>query len=529
MKISVTILFSIISFWSLNLLNAQEPYNLKIYEFDAYANQFQTFDRVSDSLIAFHGRSAHNESDSISLIGLLDINLDVVCVQRLFIDKLVSTANILSVAPDSFLIALTDKTFDSEIYSLNSDCELKLLKSIPFESLGDFSFGGGTYNFQYDEERQHYYLTRAPRLENEFAKTVMIQMNQNLSINWIHSLDTLFKDTAIVPSHKLFFKEDTLILHQFFAQDYIDQEDKLNQLMVSKIDRNTGELLDYCVNFDQHLYYPVLQRFKVLEHSTLEDHYYVTLGRDTSIPSFGSPNVERLYFKPSLALFKGCEMIWNKPYTESDWSINYGPGALKYSHDRQSILIPSMDRFSYDKPYGLLTMLDLEGNEIWTRKYDYAIDEFEVSYFLFNLEYAADGRGYIIAGQYIQISPPDTVLRNRQKGMFFYVDEYGCMIPGCGLVDDRVQRLQEMEFMLYPNPASHQLTLYIPNLPSHLRHQYMQLQFYDMQGRLVHERKISTDQLHIQMEVSSWQRGTYIAVLTFENQKDRVVKKFVVQ
>ncbi len=522
------ILFTVFGFCSPNLLNAQEPYNLKIYEFDARVNQFQTFDRVSDSLIAFHGWSSHNESDSISLVGLLDNNLDVVCVQRLFIDKLVSTANILSVTPDSFLIALTDESYSSEIYSLNSDCELKLLRTIPFDELGSFSFGGGTYNFQYNEERQHYYLLRAPRLDNEFAKTVMIQMNRDLSINWIHSLDTLFQDTALVPSHKLFFKDDTLILHQYFVQDYLRQEDKLNQLMVSKIDRNTGELLDYCVNLNEHLYYPVVQKFKVLEHSNLNDHYFVAHGRDTSMPFFGSPNVEQLYFKPSLALFKGCEMVWNKPYTESDWGFNYGPGALLYSHDRQSILIPSMDRFSYGKPYGLLSMLDLEGNEIWTRKYDYAIDEFDVIYRLYNMEYAADGKGYIIAGQYIQISPPDTVLRNRQKAMFFYVDEYGCMIPGCGLVDDRVQRLQEMEFMLYPNPASHQLTLYIPNLPSHLRHEEMQLQFYDMQGRLVRERKVSTDQLHIQMEVSSWQKGTYIAVLSFEN-GERVVKKFVVQ
>jgi hypothetical protein len=356
----------------------------------------------------------------------------------------------------------------------------------------------------------------------------MIQMERDLSINWIHTLDTLFQDTAIVPSNKLFFKDDTLILHQYFGQNYLDQEDKLSQLMVSKIDRNTGELLDYCVNFDQHLSNPAVQRFKVLEHSTFEDQYYVTHGRDTSIPFFGQPNVEQLYFKPSLALFKGCEMIWNKPYTESEWGFNYGPGALMYSHDRQSILIPSMDRFSYGKSYGLLSMLDLEGNEIWTRKYDYAIDEFDVEYSLYNMEYAADGKGYIIAGQYIQISPPDTVLRNRQKAMFFYVDEYGCMIPGCGLVDAQVQEVQEMDFMLYPNPARHQVTLYIPNLPTHLLNQKMDMQFFDMQGKQVYQKKVVADQLHIRMDVSGWPKGTYIAVLSFENQ-ERVVKKLVVQ
>jgi|GEM_PF-1945586 len=529
MKKLIFLLFFLLSCFYIQFLNAQEPYNLKTYEFNSWVNSFKSFDRVSDSLSAFHGWSPHNESDSNSLVGLLDNELDVVCFRRL-INKMVLTADILPVTRDSFLFVLKDDiSFDTELFSFTKDCELNLLKSIPHDTLGDFKFRGGVYNFQFDEQREQYYLIMAPRLENEFAKTVMIQMNRDLSINWIHSLDTLFQDTAIAPSNKLFFKEDTLILHQFFAQDYIDQEDKLNQLMVSKIDRNTGELLDYCVNLNQHLAQSVVNNFKVLEHSTLDDHYYVAHGRDTSIPSFGSPNVERLYFKPSLALFQGCKMIWNKPYTESDWGFNYGPGALIYCHDKQSILIPTMDRFSYGKPYGLLTMLDLDGNEIWTRKYDYAIDEFDVRYQLFNMEYAADGKGYIIAGQYIQISPPDTVLRNRQKAMFFYVDEYGCMIPGCGLVDDRVQRLQEMEFMLYPNPASHQLTLYIPNLPSHLRHQHMQLQFYDMQGRLVHERKVSTDQLHIQMEVSGWQKGTYIAVLTFENQKEQVVKKFVVQ
>jgi hypothetical protein len=67
-----------------------------------------------------------------------------------------------------------------------------------------------------------------------------------------------------------------------------------------------------------------------------------------------------------------------------------------------------------------------------------------------------------------------------------------------------------------------------PSYVADLRHQNMQLQFNNIQGRFVRERKVSTDQLHIQMEVSGWSKGTYIAVLSFENQ-ERVVKKLVVQ
>ncbi len=71
--------------------------------------------------------------------------------------------------------------------------------------------------------------------------------------------------------------------------------------------------------------------------------------------------------------------------------------------------------------------------------------------------------------------------------------------------------LGTIPFIMYPNPAKDQINLSFENTE---HHNNIQLFCYDIYGRLLHQEEIFSGQSEKELDISSWGRGMYVAVIT---------------
>ena len=106
---------------------------------------------------------------------------------------------------------------------------------------------------------------------------------------------------------------------------------------------------------------------------------------------------------------------------------------------------------------GVLAKISPEGELLWKRYYQHIAGQ-GPSHYINDLAQAPDG-GFIMVGEV-----RDTVNAPRQQGWLLKVDEYGCLVPGCELVNSAEETKTggdaKVNLLLYPNPVGEQLQLY---------------------------------------------------------------------
>jgi hypothetical protein len=110
--------------------------------------------------------------------------------------------------------------------------------------------------------------------------------------------------------------------------------------------------------------------------------------------------------------------------------------------------------------FGWLVKASPEGDSLWSRSLRF-FEEDDNLHYLYNVKEAPDG-GFIMVGQaneyYAEAYP--------QQAWIIKVDQYGCLIPGCHLVDDVEDNYSEhLELAIYPNPSSDYLNFQLRGIP----------------------------------------------------------------
>ncbi|MCO6490633.1 MAG: hypothetical protein J5I98_19615 [Phaeodactylibacter sp.] len=105
---------------------------------------------------------------------------------------------------------------------------------------------------------------------------------------------------------------------------------------------------------------------------------------------------------------------------------------------------------------GVLAKISTEGVLLWKRYYQH-IPSQRTRHYINDLAQAPGG-GFIMVGEV-----RDTVNAPRQQGWLLKVDEYGCLVPGCELLQsagDSKSPADLPRLLLYPNPAAAALQVY---------------------------------------------------------------------
>jgi len=97
---------------------------------------------------------------------------------------------------------------------------------------------------------------------------------------------------------------------------------------------------------------------------------------------------------------------------------------------------------------GVITKINLEGDEQWTRLYSARGVGRQTSWSRFNDIIQSPSGGYLICGSN-RLSYKQVV---NEAGWLMKVDEFGCYIPGCHILNT-VSDEKKIKLQLYPNPA----------------------------------------------------------------------------
>jgi hypothetical protein len=141
---------------------------------------------------------------------------------------------------------------------------------------------------------------------------------------------------------------------------------------------------------------------------------------------------------------------------------------------------------SYNPPVadnvGWLLKVSLDGDSLWSRKlrfFDEGVDD--ESQEIFDLK-EMPGGGYLMGGQTIYGNEPTGPI---QRGWLLRVDEEGCLVPGCHLVNTEEEAAAPaLSLHLYPNPAQEYLYVLLRDAGI-ARRRGAALQLLDLQGRIL--------------------------------------------
>ena len=131
---------------------------------------------------------------------------------------------------------------------------------------------------------------------------------------------------------------------------------------------------------------------------------------------------------------------------------------------------------------GWLAKVSLDGEKLWNRKIRYLeVPDVLETHEIFDLK-EMPGGGYLMGGQTIYGNEPTGPI---QRGWLLRVDEEGCLVPGCHLVNTEEEAAAPaLSLHLYPNPAQEYLYVLLRDAGI-ARRRGAALQLLDLQGRIL--------------------------------------------
>lgn len=156
---------------------------------------------------------------------------------------------------------------------------------------------------------------------------------------------------------------------------------------------------------------------------------------------------------------------------------------------------------------GYLAKISPQGDSIWDRLILHPnLPTFSEYHEIFDIKSTPDG-GYLLVGESTASGEGPS-----QQGWLVKVDQYGCLVPGCHLISNSqtTSAAVEMKLLLYPNPATQLLNVYIG--PTRLS-EGSYIRILGMDGKEYHRRRAkATDATYI-LDVDRMPAGSYILQL----------------
>ena len=165
---------------------------------------------------------------------------------------------------------------------------------------------------------------------------------------------------------------------------------------------------------------------------------------------------------------------------------------------------------------GWLAKVSLDGEKLWNRKIRYLeVPDVLETHEIFDLK-EMPGGGYLMGGQTIYGNEPTGPI---QRGWLLRVDEEGCLVPGCHLVNTEEEAAAPaLSLHLYPNPAQEYLYVLLRDAGI-ARRRGAALQLLDLQGRILQSHPAGRiDEVTSILPVQGLPAGAYVLRYVAEGQ-----------
>lgn len=160
-----------------------------------------------------------------------------------------------------------------------------------------------------------------------------------------------------------------------------------------------------------------------------------------------------------------------------------------------------------------LVKVSLEGDSLWSRYYNFfnGIDEHPKPY---DFKETPDG-GFVIVGSTVEIDIPG----GKSYAWLMKVDEHGCLVPGCHIIDDVSEEEKEpIQIKLYPNPTTDFLNVFIREQSNNASFEF---RISDSMGKVIQTFQNRFSEETILLPLKNYGEGSYF----FQVFKDNVLIK----
>jgi hypothetical protein len=204
------------------------------------------------------------------------------------------------------------------------------------------------------------------------------------------------------------------------------------------------------------------------------------------------------------------DTIWTKFYGNS--GIDKSARSIKLLQDG-GFVFAGRDRYQ-GVFYGQIRKIDADGNEIWYRRYTHTDG---VDCWFNDVTPTSDG-GYILTG----LLGGDQDLGIEQDMWAMKVDSYGCLVPGCELI--QVDEQHPTAMSIYPNPCDDFINVYVEAM--HVDN--CDVSLYDIYGKLIRSSPVRQSGNTLLFDSISLPDGIYVLNLSVDGKvmsSEKVVVK----
>ncbi|MFO0361855.1 MAG: T9SS type A sorting domain-containing protein [Flavobacteriales bacterium] len=218
--------------------------------------------------------------------------------------------------------------------------------------------------------------------------------------------------------------------------------------------------------------------------------------------------------KPQIIKYsESGDTLWTRAYGE-DWMFRSYFTVLKRLSDGNLFTGGQIEDENIQK--GFIAKVDTSGTMLWQRIYT----NVDGNACRFN-DFTELTTGELVAVGVAWPQGGDEPLG--QDTWILKTDEYGCLIPGCHVSVEELER-QEQSFLVGPNPASDRLNIFLPGEVTRTHH--TQFRLTDLTGKLIREFSADTGSTTYMLDVSEYPTGVYLVSLVIDGQSiktERVV------
>ena len=203
-------------------------------------------------------------------------------------------------------------------------------------------------------------------------------------------------------------------------------------------------------------------------------------------------------------------IIWERVYGP----IREGAGLLRVFENSDGDLISvGTWRDESFNPEAIFLKTNFDGDSIWMRSYKHSEDPEGSNHINDIIE---DDQGYYVACGMVQTSIFSFDPEKGQDAWVMRLDEYGCLVQGCHLVDiENIENADKKWFTFGPNPSSDFLNVYFAELLK--TNPQAVFRVYSINGKLVDEISDISSSTTYLIPIYDLASGTYIIRLEDQN------------
>lgn len=160
-----------------------------------------------------------------------------------------------------------------------------------------------------------------------------------------------------------------------------------------------------------------------------------------------------------------------------------------------------------DESRAIFIKFNKDGDLVWKRIYNTAVGIEGTNLYDFD---KTEDKGFIMAG----LGSVATNSGVDWRSMIIKVDSFGCLVPGCQLIDKIDNEISKEYFKIFPNPASDFIAIY--NTTNHK----LEINIFDLNGKEL-SKHISFSNETLIIDLSNYMIGSYLIQVSIDGKPKR--------